>query len=159
MLSLVDPLYLQFSFESLSYSLILMFCYTVQCLHCMFTAEANQGEGCIPVWNYRRLVSSLHNIVIKLTGVMEIWQEFKINVSIDDSDVEENIIILYGLFNIFVIICLFLNFLKKLYILLKSECVVKAFKNNWESWILSFLANFQLTSSPLTYNNLPGFFT
>lgn len=110
---------------------------------------------------FRRLVSSLYDIVTKLTGVMEIWQEFEIKVSVDESKVEENIWKLYGFLNFFVTINLLIfNWRKKIIYILHYTIlsVVIAFKNNWESWILSFLANFQLTSSPLTYNNQPGFF-
>lgn len=161
MLSLVDPLHLQFSFESLSYSLSLMFCYTVQCLHCMLQQRPIRGKVVFLFGIFRRLVSSLYDIVTKLTGVMEIWQEFEIKVSVDESKVEENIWKLYGFLNFFVTINLLIfNWRKKIIYILHYTIlsVVIAFKNNWESWILSFLANFQLTSSPLTYNNL-AFFT
>lgn len=48
---------------------------------------------------------------------MEIWQEFEIKVSVDESKVEENIWKLYGFLNfLWQLICLFLIEEKKLYI-------------------------------------------
>lgn len=111
---------------------------------------------------FHGLVSSLYDIVTKLTGVMEIWQEFEIKVSIDESNVEENTWKLYGFLNFFATINLLIfNFQKKINIYIYIYYIKQVWvccKNIWESWILSFLANFQLTSSPLTYNNQPGFF-